>query len=421
MNEQTSIFIDIGSSVIKILGPNVDGTDYPVREFHDRDYDISVYEQIMSLLKRYWSSDQNTRFLICSSANGGLRVGLVCLSERFSGRLASRLVLSAGANVVFATTMSEATVDSENSQVDALIVVGGIDCPDVPLMSSKLASFDRNKYKFQTLIYAGNKYLADQFQSTHPDAILVKNPLGEDLTGIHEELLHKIRSLYLDDLVDKEHVTELQQYSEVPIWPTPAVVGLAYEDISKNSSRLRLPNPFMVFDIGGATTDVHFGLELVENNRSSHDYAIRSFNRHVFTELGVKGSRDVALNRLLSNDRVYEFLRVLYGSKASRIYADLRDGEVEKDLLFYSCFFLAMDSLVRGSDPSVPQVSAHKVGAILLTGGVSQVGTAVKFRRITGMFLPEQVEDGIPVFLDKSYEVWAEGMTLLADAEHLGS
>jgi hypothetical protein len=349
-----------------------------------------------------------------------LRVGIVCLSKRFSGSVTQNLSLAAGANTIFVEIL-ENRDKLPQPHVDALIVVGGIDCSDVPLMQAQLAIFEARNYRHQALIYAGNRHLAPDFQRRYPEAIIVRNPLGDDLKLSHIDLLKKIRNLYLDDLIQKEGVSNLQRYSEIPIWPTPAIVSLAAEQMEQNKSKLRFPSPCVVIDIGGATTDVHYGLEIVNGGIGNRLSSFQSLNRYVFTELGVHSSRESTISRLSMNERLYEFLQVVYGKDVSRAYLDFREGHIDKDCLFYACFFLALDSLSKEIENGVPHLSLEKVACFVITGGASQRVDAAIMSRITALFDSGASGKGPDVFLDTNYEIWVEGMKSFPGALPLGT
>ena len=401
------ILIDIGSTVVKVA--EIDN-NLKKQDFYDRDYDVEIYNQISSIINDYKSKYKRPNFRICSSAKGGLRVGIVCLTERFSGNLTRNLALAAGANINFVEV-----IDHKEKNilppVDALIVVGGIDCPDVKKMKEKLNNFDTGRYKFQILLYAGNKYLAKEFKRRYKQAIIVKNPISSNLSLCNEDILHKVRDFYLDDLIEKEGVVKLQKFSEIPVWPTPAIVNLAFERISHSKSKLQFTAPFIIIDIGGSTTDIHFGLELVKTDRDNRLSNYHPFNRYVFTELGVFTSRESTIERLSINKRLYEFFRMLYGEKASRKYADFRNGVMDEDMLFYACFFLALDSVYqREGEKDIPLLDIEKIKSVVITGGASQKVKLEKLSRIVKLFLKNPSGKKIKLFLDKNYEIWMEGM-----------
>ncbi|MCH8062146.1 MAG: glutamate mutase L [Chloroflexi bacterium] len=404
------IAIDIGSTIIKVvlLGGDLAISDY---RFHDRDYSVQVSTQVSKLLEEYAAQYPEASYRICSSANGGLRIGIVCLTERFSGKIARNLALAAGGNVVYLTTVDSAGTDLE--PVDALVVVGGVDCAEVDNMKSRIEQFNPDDYRFRTLIYAGNSSLADDFLSRNPQAHVVGNPMGEGLDVANEELHHKIRDLYLDDLVDKEGVSKLQSYSDTPIRPTPSVVNTAFEGMSKNGWKLRFPSPSIVVDIGGATTDVHFGVEVLAEGDAGRTGSYLDSNRHVFTDLGVFTSRDSTLSRLADHDRLYDFYRTMNGQDASRAYAEFREGVFDDDLPFYACFFLAFDSLASVDDASSPSLNMSKISSVIITGGASKRVDAQRLSELTRLFLDGKQATGTPVHLDAGYSLWVEGMIRL--------
>jgi hypothetical protein len=89
---------------------------------------------------------------MCSSANGGLRVGIVCLTKHFSGAALRNQVLLAGANPVFVHDLDEA--GGHAGLVDILLVGGGIDCEDAGPLELRLRRFDAKAYRFGALLYA---------------------------------------------------------------------------------------------------------------------------------------------------------------------------------------------------------------------------------------------------------------------------
>lgn len=405
-----NVLIDIGSTMVKVARLDTGG-NVASYDFHKREYDHSIYTQVSGIIDRFKASNPNAVFSICSSANGGLRVGIVCLTKRFSGNVAKNLALAAGGNVLFTDDVDHPS--KELPEVDALIVVGGIDSPDADHMRGQMAKFDDSTYSYQTLVYAGNEYLASEFTSKFPHASVVANPLSQNLDLACEDLLEKVRDLYLDDIVEKQGVSKLQAFSAVPIWPTPAIVNLASDHIGRNGSTLQFSSPSIVLDIGGATTDAHFGMEVIDEKATGRSNGFRAYNRHVFTELGVFASLDSTVTKLSEHPRLYEFIRTVYGESASRNYAQFREGEVPEDMLFYGCFFLAFDSLSSKSDKGSPTLRLGKINSIVLTGGASQRADKTIMSELTRLLLPSGRENGIEVVLDSDYQIWLDGMKRL--------
>ena len=115
--------IDIGSTIVKIAEHGRAQDRLP------RDYDAGIEAQVGGAIDAIRGRDPEARFRICSSANGGLRVGILCLTTRFSGRVAANLASAAGANVVFMRSLSNGEA-APSEAVDALVLVGGTDGPD---------------------------------------------------------------------------------------------------------------------------------------------------------------------------------------------------------------------------------------------------------------------------------------------------
>ena len=119
------VAIDIGSTIVKVARVASDG-ELLGQEFYPRDFDAGIARQVESIVNHTGFSDEDV--LICSSANGGLRVGILCLTEHFSGATLGNQVLLAGANPVFACGLDDRTGNTDH--VDILIVGGGIDCAE---------------------------------------------------------------------------------------------------------------------------------------------------------------------------------------------------------------------------------------------------------------------------------------------------
>ena len=121
------VAIDIGSTVVKIARIGSNGA-IESQTMTPRDFEAGIARQVESLLERAGIALDAEDVAVCSSANGGLRVGVVCLSKRFSGAAMRNQVLLAGANPVFFDDFEDQ--DENLSHVDILLVGGGIDSAD---------------------------------------------------------------------------------------------------------------------------------------------------------------------------------------------------------------------------------------------------------------------------------------------------
>lgn len=402
-------FIDIGSTVLKVA--LMDETlKVATQTYFQRIYEEGFATQVVRVLTELKRSSPISSVRICSSANGGLRVGVLGLTRSFSGAAAAHLALSAGANVVVSHSFDEGN-EGQMVDLDVLIVTGGIDCTDTPRLKSRICSLSLSGYRYKSLLYAGNIHMFEAFRYRYPDAIFVDNPMGTDLSLSNEALLEVLRLAYIEDLVDKEGIRELREISEVPIWPTPGVVNLAFAAASGCGVDTTYPSPFMVIDIGGATTDVHFGLECLAERSALWSTTFRSANRHVFTDLGVFTSKASTEVRMRSHERFFDLLETLYGGDASRKYSEFAEGEMDKAFLFPACLFLALDGLTSGGGDKVPNLELSKLGAIVITGGASQAAEVAWLQEVMNMFLAKDDKGRVKVVLDNNYCLWAQGLT----------
>ena len=92
------ILIDIGSTIIKIAvyeGKKIK------RKFFERSEKVSIYDDVKSKIDKLKKKYPSSKIKICSSANGGLKVGLISLTSRYSGEVAKRIILNSGSNLIW--------------------------------------------------------------------------------------------------------------------------------------------------------------------------------------------------------------------------------------------------------------------------------------------------------------------------------
>jgi len=442
----TRVAVDVGSTVVKVarLGPD---DELIAQEFHARDFDAGIARQVSALLggahdsscvlahdssrvlahdssrvlahdsSRVLAHDSSrvlahdgSRVLMCSSANGGLRVGIVCLTQHFSGSALRNQVLSAGANPIFIRDLDAEEPDLRS--VDVLLVGGGIDCEHAAPLAERLARFASDRFRFGTLMYAGNRHLADAFLARHPATVIVDNPLAGALVSERASVFGALRDAYLDDLVYKEGVSELRAAVHGSIRPTPEVVSSGFHRAISQRSRMPVSGAALLMDVGGATTDLHYTVDLVRDDSESRPAAGASVARYVFTDLGVAASRDSAVLQLRNHPRLYQFLDLLRPGDVREVYGALREGEhpISAELLGYACVFLALDRFARGRGPGLPVADLARVDQLVLTGGAAQGLDVDLVGRLFALFIPE-TRAAPAVLVDRRYQLWTDGIT----------
>ena len=400
--------IDIGSTVVKVARLDPLGR-IAEQQFYPRDFNAGIAAQVTALMRNSQRYANREELLVCSSANGGLRIGIVCLAKRFSGATLRNQVLLAGANPIFVHDLDEAPQPVE--RVDILLVGGGIDCEDAAPLRERMQRFDPQRYRFGALVYAGNKHVASEFRAKSADAVVIPNPLADGLVGRSLSVFEAVRRAYLDDLVYKEGVSELGADLSAKIRPTPDVVSEGFQRAVSNESIIKAVGASLLLDIGGATTDLHYTVEIIRDDSESRPPFGSSVARYVFTDLGIVASRETLLLQLRDHPRLYEFINCIQTSDVRESYRLLREGEpaVAPIVLSYGCLFVALDRFSEGRGPGLPAADLHKVTQILLTGGAAQALAPAVVQRIFRLFT--HGNECPDVFIDHSYQLWVEGIT----------
>jgi hypothetical protein len=371
---------------------------------------MGIARQVESLLAEFGIPLHRDDVLVCSSANGGLRVGVVCLTKSYSGAALRNQVLLAGANPVYLKQFDEQP--GITPYVDVLIVAGGIDSEAAEPLLSSLNQFDAGVFRYGSLVYAGSSGTLPLFLSRFPKAVSIANPIGEELTGRVPSVFEAVRRAYLDDLVYKEGISELRGSLSHGVMPTPEVVSRGFQRAVMNASSLVLGGASVLLDIGGATTDLHYTVEIVRDDSSWRPTPGTSVARYVFTDLGVVASKETLLLQLRSHPRLYEFLGAVLEGEIRDAYRLLREGEYEPsaELLSYACLFIALDRFAQGQGPGLPTAELSKVTQFVLSGGAAQALSEPKASRLLKLLVPPS--SGEPsVMIDRHYRVWVDGIT----------
>ena len=147
-------FIDIGSTIIKI---HIHKGAYIHRYFEPRNYDLIVGDQVENIINKIKEEEPKSRIRICSSANGGLRVGIISMTSRYSGEAAKRIALASGCNVMW---LKSGTINQfTQSDIDVLIIAGGLDITDSYRHEEWMYAISNQITDSLPVIFAGNKKL----------------------------------------------------------------------------------------------------------------------------------------------------------------------------------------------------------------------------------------------------------------------
>ena len=273
---------------------------------------------------------------------------------------------------------------------------GGIDCEDAAPLRERLQRFQARALSLWFAALCRQPVISrSSFVELVPEAdgdsrIRSRTTLSSRTPTVFEA----VRRAYLDDLVYKEGVSELGRdlstrntadaRDREPRFPARVLHAL---DDQRSSV------PASCLDIGGATTDLHYTVEIIRDESDDRPSTGLSVARYVFTDLGIVASRDSLLLQLRTHPRLYEFLERRARARTSRDLSAAARGRLRRPAA--RCFPTAASSSrstasPTGEGPGLPTADLSKVAQIMLTGGAAQaLATKARAARVFELLAAE--------------------------------
>jgi len=385
--------IDIGSTYFKT---NDNGE---INQYF-RNFDISIYQDLMNNCSKILSKYQKDEVSICSSANGGLSTLIIGVTTLFSLKYATNIAFNSGINIidtVLYSKIDEAIAPTET--INVVIVVGGIDGIESKF-DYKLIDYLKN-VNYQNIVYVGNSAGEKYLSKSIDELIILPNIVDEKLHVREDELKEYLTNLYQADITGKADIKELYKLTSNQIYSTPYIVNNA---LPKLKSLFDVADPFIVIDIGGATTDIHYSTDLVDNKNILTG---SEFDRLVFKKLGVFKSRESLVFGAKSNEFVYELLDYLGVNE--HILDEYSDKATVT--LMQLAIFLVLYQVSNHHNDYV-SLKLEVLNSIVLTGGISKVLSDSDIDKIIKFFYKKILNyREIPnVITDRNYEIWTLGI-----------
>jgi hypothetical protein len=393
---QNKLLIDVGSTYFKLCAKGK-------LEQHFRNFNISILDDLYSKCKLTIEQFRPENINICSSANGGLSALIIGLTHSFSLKYATNIALNSGINIIdtiIYQDIEEASIPSD--LIDVVIVVGGI--------NSIGNVFDEPLYKYlsktnySNIVYVGNTKDAIQIKANIKNISLLPNIIDDRLHIIEEELRIYLTNLYQQDIEGKEDIKDLYQITKNQIYSTPYIVNRTLPLID---AKFSVVNPFILLDIGGATTDIHYSKDLVADNLVTEN----EFDRLVFKKLGVYKSRESLVFVAKKNEFVGELLMHL--NVTENIFDEFNEKATK--ILMQLAIFLVLCKISHYR-PNYITLKLLAVNSIVLTGGVTKVLNIEEAKDIISFFYKKILTSAHrPIaVMDNDYAIW----TLGSDVEH---
>ena len=388
----SKLFIDIGSTYFKVA------QDGEIQQYF-RDFNKNILDDLNSKCSEIVTQYNKEDIHICSSANGGLSTLIIGLTNSFSLTYAINIAFNSGINII--DTVLYPKIESEavpSEEIDVVIVVGGIDSVE-NVFDEKLLSY-LEKVNYQNIVYVGSTRNRGFLEENLENVIVLENIISDKLKIQEEALKGYLTDLYQADIVGKEDIKQLYEITDNQIFSTPYIVN---RSLPKINERLDVADPFIVVDIGGATTDIHYSRDLVNDNIISDS----GYDRLVFKKLGVYKSRDSLVHTAKNNEFVFELLEHL------NVTENILEEQSEKATrtLMQLAIFLVLYKVSKHHGQYV-ELNLDILNSIVLTGGITKVLTQDEVDDIVLFFYKKilQFHHAPTTLLDSNYEIWTYGI-----------
>lgn len=388
----SKLLIDVGSTYFKA------SSNGNIEQFF-RNFDKTIEDDLKEKCGELIASFQKEDIYICSSANGGLSTLIIGVTNSFSLKFATNIAYNSGINIIDTILFSNIKSYAIPAElIDVVIIVGGID--------SVSGIFDENllkylkKINYSNIVYVGSAQDAKFMTENIENIVILDNIVNNRLQVNEEGSKHYLTNLYQSDIIGKEDIKELYHITSNQIYSTPYIVNSSLEFLHK---KFDVVDPYILIDIGGATTDIHYSTDLVHDNLVQDS----GYDRLVLKKLGVYKSRDSLVFAAKNNEFVYELLNFL------NVTENILEEKSEKatKVLMQLSIFLVLYKVSSQHDGYIT-LDVEKLNSIVFTGGITKVLSFDDVELILNFFYKKILGfSQIPtIIIDTEYKIWTIGV-----------
>jgi len=390
-SDNKKLLIDVGSTYFKLSTPTS-------IEQHLRDFNKDILDDLRHKGGKTIDGFAKENVHICSSANGGLTTLIIGITNTFSLKYATNIAFNSGINIidtVLYQNIEDYSVPSD--LVDVVIIVGGINS-NGDIFSSDLYNY-LAQLNYSNVVFVGNELDAPTITKNIKGVDILPNIIDNRLHIVEEHLREYLTNLYQKDIEGKEDIKNLYNITSNQIFSTPYIVNKTLPLIG---AKFSVVNPFILLDIGGATTDIHYSKDLVDDNLVTDN----EYDRLVFKKLGVYKSRQSLIFAAKNNEFVYELLMHL---KVTENIFEEQSPKATK-ILMQLAIFLVLCKISHYRSAYI-NLKLLAINSIVLTGGITKVLTSNEIEDIISFFYQKILNSAHkPVtVLDTNYDIWTLG------------
>ena len=388
------LLIDVGSTYFKLC--TKDGVQQHFRDFNKDIFDDLTYK-CGDTIHSYKKDD----VYVCSSANGGLSTLIIGITNSFSLKYATNIAFNSGINIIDTILYKEIEETSVPSDlIDVVIIVGGIDSVS-NIFDQKLFDY-LEKVNYSNVVYVGSEKDVPYLNGHIKNLTVLPNIITNKLHVEEENLKEYLTNLYQADIMGKEDIKHLYDITSNQIYSTPYIVNKTLPLIH---TKFKVVDPYILIDIGGATTDIHYSKDLVDENIVTEN----EYDRLVFKKLGVFKSKESLIFSAKNNEFVYELLAHL--KVTEHIFEE--SSEKSTKVLMQLAIFLVLCK-VSAFRKAYINLKLNALNSVVFTGGITKVLEQRDIEDIVSFFYKKILNSAHnpTIVMDSNYDIWTLGMNI---------
>lgn len=295
------LFIDFGSTNTKLTAVDTDKLEIiaTAKAFTTVASDIRVgYNEALNRIKDQVGDINFDKIIACSSAAGGLKMCAIGLVEELTVEASKRTCFGAGGKVdlVLSHFINNNEVQKIiDKKIDIILLAGGIDGGNSECVIFNAKMLGKAGIKIP-VVYAGNKSCQDEikeiFDKYQMNGFICDNVMPKLNELNTESAKEVIRKIFLNNIIEAKGIKKVEDEVDGVVLPTPYAVLKASELLSKGYLHEEGLGDIILFDIGGATTDVY---SMSEGNPKRSDVVLKGLEepyakRTVEGDLGMRYS-----------------------------------------------------------------------------------------------------------------------------------
>ncbi|GAA1684674.1 methylaspartate mutase accessory protein GlmL [Kribbella yunnanensis] len=287
------VAVDFGSTFTKAVAVDAGSGALVARAEHRTTIDTDVMDGWLACRAGLLAVDrgvERAEVLACSSAGGGLRIGVVGNEELVTAEAGKRVALSSGGRVVAVVSggLSPTSLkELRKDRPDVVLLSGGTDGGNSAVLLKAAKTLATYKWR-RPVVVAGNVDAQAEIAEILADVphVLADNVVPEIGVFAPDSARAAIREMFLAHVIGGKNLSRDPAFARMVRAATPDVVLRGVEVLAG------MHGDVAVVDIGGATTDVHSVIELdpEDANLGREVVATHPVTRTVEGDLGMRWS-----------------------------------------------------------------------------------------------------------------------------------